>query len=200
MGFVVLPIVFALLAGWFWGHCARPCLAFYHARPPAMHLVLGTTILAIVGNLISAVAQITDTSARIVWWLGVATSFAWIVVVGVGYLTGYRLVIRATGGRDVLPALRSHLWELGYALDRVRSDDPDPQWTKRARGVVTALPGLRTSDSANLIDLWLSEAADVLDGIPPSQPVGDRHEAIRAEAQRLWPSADDWMVAALVRG
>jgi tellurite resistance protein TehA-like permease len=96
----VVPVAFVIIAAWFWRHCARPCLLAAGARRPAMNLVLGVTLLAMVVYLVDAVTQITNRQGLITFWLALVGSVAWILIVAVGYLNEYRALIRFTGGPD----------------------------------------------------------------------------------------------------
>ncbi len=88
----------ALIFAWFWPHCARPLLIAARARPPATTLVLVLTLVAVGVWSAGAVVRFIDHPSRILYWLEVASGVAWVLVVGVGYLTGYRNLVHATGG------------------------------------------------------------------------------------------------------
>lgn len=93
-------VAFVIVAAWFWLHCARPCLLAAGARRAARNLVLGVTLLVMAVSLVDAVTQITNRQGLITYWLGMVGWVAWMLIVGVGYLTEYRTLIRFTGGPD----------------------------------------------------------------------------------------------------
>lgn len=192
----IAPVALAAIGAWFWPHCARPSLVASGARPLALKLVLAVSVVYVAANVGVVVSQMTEVWEQAAWSLGQAASVAWILVVGVGYWTEFKLVIRLTGGADHVSALRFLLWQLGYSLNRVASDDPDPTWERRARQAVAALANHRTADTSLLIDLWIAETERLLDGIDAREPVEQRHSAIRSESQRLWPTAESSNIAA----
>lgn len=192
LGFVAL----AAIGAWFWPHCARPSLVASGARPLALRLVLAVSVALVAANVGVVLSRVTGTAEQAVWSVGQAASVAWILVVGVGYWTEFKLLIRLTGGADHVPALRFLLWQLGYSLTRVASEDPDPMWERRARRAVAALPDHRTPDTSLLIDLWIAETRRLLDHVDAGGPVEQRHEVIRSETQRIWPTARPSNVAA----
>lgn len=104
----LVRMAFVVIAGWFWLHCARPCLVAMRARVTATRLVLGVTLVSMAVYAAAAVARITGVAGSITYQLMVVSGVAWMLVVGGGYLTQYRILIRATGGPD----------RLGSSVDR----------------------------------------------------------------------------------
>ena len=98
---VLLGIATIVLAAWFWPHCARPCLDAAHARPAARRIVLAVTDLFVAAALIDVVARIALGPGRPTFWLFTSTGIVWALIVGAGFFTSYRWLIRATGGTSL---------------------------------------------------------------------------------------------------
>lgn len=94
---LALDVFLIALAAWFWPHCARPALVARRATPLAHRLVLGVTVLVIAGYTLSAAAKLVPIDGATVWWTTTIIGALWVLVVGLGYLQGYELLVRATG-------------------------------------------------------------------------------------------------------
>jgi hypothetical protein len=94
---IVVAVVYAALITWFWPHCAAPCLRANRARPIAIGVVLGLSVVAVVASLLTVPLLVGDRrdAAFAVWSI---PGILWLVVVGFGFLTGFGLLIRITGG------------------------------------------------------------------------------------------------------
>jgi hypothetical protein len=92
-----LDILGGLLAAWFWPHCAKPSLTALRAAPAAHRIVLGITVLTVVGFGLAAVADIARIYGGTRWWITLIVGALWILVVGLGYWQDYKLLRRATG-------------------------------------------------------------------------------------------------------
>jgi hypothetical protein len=96
---IVVAIVYAALVAWFWPHCAEPTLRANRARPFATSVVFGVSVVAVVASLLTALLLIGDRRdlATAVWSI---PGIVWLVVVGLGFWTGFGLLIRITGGPE----------------------------------------------------------------------------------------------------
>jgi hypothetical protein len=95
---IAVGLIYAALVSWFWPHCASPCLRLSRARPAARGIVLAVTLMAIVGSLLTvALVAIGERDVAFVVWS--VPGLTWLLVVGIGFETQYRLLIRVTGGR-----------------------------------------------------------------------------------------------------
>jgi len=96
---VALAIVYAGLIAWFWPHCAEPCLRANRARTVAIRLMFGLSVVAAAASLLTVLLLIGGQRdlAGVLWSI---PGIVWLLVVGVGFLTGYGLLIRMTGGPE----------------------------------------------------------------------------------------------------
>lgn len=87
-------------AALFWSHCARPTLRAQYASPLAHRVVLDTTILLMTTYTLELVSELAALELSVwIYGLFMLIWVTWILVVGLGYLQGYRFLIRATGER-----------------------------------------------------------------------------------------------------
>jgi len=95
---IAVGLIYAALVTWFWPHCASPCLRLSRARPMALQIALAVTVVAVAGSLLTvALVALGRRDMAFVAWS--VPGLAWLLVVGIGFETQYRLLIRVTGGR-----------------------------------------------------------------------------------------------------
>ena len=95
-----LAVFFIVASGWFWPHCAEPMLRYVRAPTLARRIVLLVTVVAIIGQIVRIAALVFDVDAFAPFALVVVTGALWIVVVGLGYLTDYRWLVRVCRAVD----------------------------------------------------------------------------------------------------
>jgi hypothetical protein len=95
---IAVGLIYAALVAWFWPHCASPRLRLSRARPAALQIALVVTVIAVAGSLVTVVLVATGRRdmAFVAWTV---PGVAWLLVVGIGFETQYRFLIRVTGGR-----------------------------------------------------------------------------------------------------
>jgi hypothetical protein len=187
---VLLGLGAVVLAGWFWLHCARPCLVAFGARPVALQIVLAISVLLGAANLVWLGSLVSHVGRSVAWWALMATFLAWIIVVGLGFLNSYKFLIRLTGGRDKWTALPYAVWEIRAALVDVGTQQPTPRSVQRVRRAMSDLDALRTDQTSTLVDLWLDAARLFIGEALLHGPVEDLNAALTAETRRLWPTAE----------
>lgn len=131
------------------------------------------------------------------FWVWAVFVVAWMVLIAAG-TPRYRVLRWLTRDDHPLRGLRRALWNIGLSLPYLEHPDRDPLWAKRAQVAIQWLGILRTPETAAIIDLWLAEVEAVRSGLSDPEAEAKRHEAIRAEAHRLWPDGDKSEIAALV--
>lgn len=97
---MALALFLVVSPAWFWSHCARPTLDAQQATPMAYRIVLGTTIMLMAASTFDLVGELAQLDLT-AWLYGLFILIwaSWVLIVGLGYLQGYRLLIRATDRR-----------------------------------------------------------------------------------------------------
>jgi hypothetical protein len=94
---VVLAITGAVLAVWFWPHCARPALKGRRAGALTTGLVLGLTVVFVLGQVLLVGLAIAGLRSPLAY---LVTGLPYVVVVGLGYFVDeYATLLRLTRGR-----------------------------------------------------------------------------------------------------
>jgi hypothetical protein len=96
---IAVGLIYAALVCWFWPHCASPSLRLGRARPAALRIVRAVTVIAVGGSVL-ALALVAAGRRDVAFVAWSVPGLTWLLVVGIGFETQYRLLIRVTGGRQ----------------------------------------------------------------------------------------------------
>lgn len=97
---VVYATAISLGMAWFWLHCAEPTLRATSAPQLAVRIVLAVTIIGMAAQVLRATIVVLDEDSILFYGGWMAASFAWVAVVGYGYLSKFTRLIgfcRAVG-------------------------------------------------------------------------------------------------------
>lgn len=193
--YLLFPLLGVVGVIWFWIRAARTMLQMVGNRW-AERAGLGITLATV---LAGCLAVLLDGSRHFyqVGWLAWGVFFSvWFIVI-VMFYPRYGPLLRLTGGGDSRNGLLEVLYHLGGALGYLAMGDENPKWSKQAQVELAWLDALETPETAQIATLWRAEAAAVQAAVP-DPAASDRHEAIRAEAHRLWPDGEKWRAAAIL--
>ncbi len=91
---VPVAIASAVVFAWFLTHCADPMLRYVQAPASAQRVIQVFTFAAIVGQILFAASRVLGLWLFAAYVAVVVTAVLWLLVVGVGYLTHYRWLVR----------------------------------------------------------------------------------------------------------